>query len=399
MTKTVDTPCVVFATPGGLDGGGGIGRMTGYIVDQFATSATAPDTVILDTRGKGSVVFSPFYLGRTLLDLITIVSRRNVQLVHINVSERGSVWRKAIVQLAANLVNKPTVVHLHGATFVDYYESGRFAGQISRWLFRNCTIALVLGESWRVYLRDQVGTDPAKLRVLYNAVPDIGADITCRPPPRADAPLRLLVLANLSERKGISTLLRACHLLAKRGLKFRLTIGGGGDIEGYSRLAKELDVAEQCQFVGWVSREDAHAYVRSHDVLLLPSTHEGLPMVILEALSARLPVITTAVGSIPEVLSHGETASFVPVNQPDALADAIETLARTPDLYTRLSEQGRRLFIERFGIDAYGRSLQQIYRELATGKLPHLLAAPPERVTKPDTSASDETLIKNQGPS
>ncbi|ALG73268.1 glycosyl transferase family 1 [Azospirillum thiophilum] len=354
---------IVFATPGALDGGGGIGRMTGYVVDQFE-KAGAPRSIILDTRGTGSVLLSPFYLGVTLARMAWILALRRASVVHINVSERASFLRKAAVQAVAGLMGCPTVVHLHGASFVEYFEGGIFARAISRWLFNRCGRVVVLGDNWRDYLVQSVRTDPRKIRVLYNAVPDVGADLASRTPPEPGAVLSLLVLANLSERKGIGTLLRACALLKERGQPFHLTIGGGGDIDGYRAMAAGLGVAEECRFLGWIGREEAHAHIRSHDMLLLPSTHEGLPMVILEALSARLPVITTPVGSIPEVLADGETARIIPVNDAGALADAIAQVGRDPVLYGRLAENGRRLFLKQFVIDAYAKSLLAIYQEL-----------------------------------
>ncbi len=364
MPKNRSRIRVIFATPGALDGGGGIGRMTGYIVDQFKESRTAPEAVVLDTRGDGSVLMSPFYLTGTLARLAVLLARRRASIVHINVSEHGSFWRKATVQLLAGLFGCPTVVHLHGATFIEYFNSGPVSRALSRWLFDRCSLALVLGESWRDFLVQSVGTAPHKVRVLYNAVPDIGADLPPRAAPAAGSELSLLVLANLSERKGIGTMLHACRRLKRAGLRFRVTIGGGGDVEGYRSMAEELGVAAECRFLGWVSRDEAHAFIRSHDLLLLPSTHEGLPMVILEALSAGLPVVTTPVGSIPEVLTDGETARIIPVNDSEALARAVTDLASQPAVYARLSREGRRLFLEKFVIEAYGRSLQKLYGEL-----------------------------------
>ncbi|CBS88794.1 glycosyltransferase family 4 protein [Azospirillum lipoferum] len=361
--ETAKRTVVVFATPGALDGGGGIGRMTGYVVDQFDKTGTTR-SIILDTRGTGSVLLSPFHLGLTLARMAWILARRRASVVHINVSERGSFLRKAAVQAVAGLLSCPTVVHLHGASFVEYFEGGPFARAISRWLFNRCGRVVVLGDNWRDYLVQSVRTDPRKIRVLYNAVPDVGADLGTRPPPEPGAVLSLLVLANLSERKGIGTLLRACALLKERGQPFRVTIGGGGDVDGYRAMAAELGVAEECSFLGWIGREEAHAHIRSHDMLLLPSTHEGLPMVILEALSARLPVITTPVGSIPEVLTDGKTARIIPVNDSAALADAVVEVGNDPALYSRLAEQGRRLFLKQFVIDAYAKSLLAIYQEL-----------------------------------
>ncbi|WP_207456463.1 glycosyltransferase family 4 protein [Azospirillum sp. SYSU D00513] len=358
--------CIVFTTPGALEGGGGIGRMTGYIVDQFEASAAKPDTVVLDTRGKGSVWMSPLYLTATLARLGWLAARGRASIVHINVSEGASVPRKAAIQFVAKLFGRPTVVHLHGATFIDYCRESAVGRAMSRWLFRHCDRAVVLGKEWSGFLAEELGIAPQKIRILYNAVPDFAADGLEREPPPQGATLSLLVLANLSERKGIGTLLHACEILKQRGVRFRLTLGGGGDVDGYREMAARLGIAEDCSFHGWVSREQAHEMLRSHDMLVLPSTHEGLPMVILEALAARLPVVTTPVGSIPEVLKHAETAMIVPVNEREALADSILELAGDPDLYRRLSEEGRRLFVRLFDIGAYADALNALYEEMQT---------------------------------
>ncbi|WP_448192530.1 glycosyltransferase family 4 protein [Azospirillum sp. sgz301742] len=360
---------VAFATPGALDGGG-IGRMTDYIVDQLdrrgERTGGGPETLVLDTRGRGSVFLSPLYLAAALGRLARLLSRGEVDTVHINVSERASFVRKAAVQAIANLFGAPTVVHLHGASFIDYFHGGPFARAISRWLFRQCGQAIVLGHGWRDFLVAEVGIDPAKVEVLYNAVPDFADSVfrAERQPPHAGRPATLLVLAHLSERKGIGTLLQACRTLKDRGFAFRLTLGGNGDVDGYRRMAAALGIDAECDFLGWVSREQAHELIRSHDALLLPSTHEGLPMVILEALCARLPVITTPVGSIPEVLHQRETALIVPVGDRVALADAVQELTGDPALYRRMGEAGRRLFEEQFTIEGYCERLCAIYDAL-----------------------------------
>lgn len=358
---------VAFATPGALDGGG-IGRMTDYIVDQLARrgkrAADGPEALVLDTRGRGSVFLSPLYLAAALGRLARLLARDEVDAVHINVSEHGSFLRKAAVQATADLFGAPTVVHLHGASFIDYFRGGPFARAISRWLFRRCGRAIVLGQGWRDFLVAEVGIDPAKVDVLYNAVPDFTGPGAVKHPPQAGRPVALLVLAHLSERKGIGTLLHACRTLRDRGFPFRLTLGGNGDVEGYRRLAAGLGIDDACDFLGWVSREQAHDLIGSHDALLLPSTHEGLPMVILEALCARLPVITTPVGSIPEVLQPRETALIVPVGDRTALADAVQELAGDPALYRRLGEAGRRLFEAQFTIKGYCERLCTVYDAL-----------------------------------
>lgn len=369
MTERDESPRAVFATPGGVDGGG-MGRVTGYIVDHLR--ATGCDPVVLDTRGGGPVALSPFYLAAALGRLAVLAVARRAGVVHINVSERGSVVRKAVMLAAARALGVPAVMHLHGANFVEYFESGAVAHTLSRWLFTRSDRVIVLGDGWRDYLVHKVGVHADRVHVLHNAVPDIAPT----PGPALDTPgeggrpVRLLILANLCERKGIGTTLKAASLLKGRGLRFRLLFGGSGDVAGYTRMARDLGVGTEAEFLGWVTRDQAHALIRSSDLLLLPSTHEGLPMVILEALCARLPVVTTPVGSIPEVLTDGETARIVPVNDAEALAGAVAGLAADAHARTRLAAAGRRLFEQLFQIEGYCRHLQAIHRAAAGGAAP-----------------------------
>lgn len=370
MERNTPAVRIAFVTPGGLDAGGGIGRMTGYIVDCFRGDDRGPACDVIDPRGGGSVWWSPFFLAGAIVRLGERLARHRVDLVHINVSERTSFLRKSAMLMVARLFGCPTVAHLHGASFVEFFEHNPIARALSRWFFNRATGTIVLGSGWRDYLVQRVGVDPAKVHVLYNAVPDIGPGPADRSrgivPGR---PVSLLVLANLSERKGIGTLLAAVRVLKDRGVAFRLTLGGGGDVEAYQKRAAELGVAAQCRFLGWVGRDEAHALIHGADMLLLPSTHEGLPMVILEALSAGLPVVTTPVGSIPEVLRHDDTALLVPIERPDALADAIQRLATDPGLYRRLSEAGRTLYLRRFAIRAYCATLAALYEDIVrTGR-------------------------------
>lgn len=369
MTERDESPRPVFATPGGVDGGG-MGRVTGYIVDQLR--ATGYDPVVLDTRGGGHVALSPFRLAAALGRLAVLGLTRRAGVVHINVSERGSVVRKALVLAAARALGVPTVMHLHGANFVEYFESGGIARGLSRWLFSRSDRVIVLGDGWRDYLVHTVGIGADKVHVLHNAVPDIAPvpGPALDPPGETGRPLRLLILANLCERKGIGTALRAAARLKAQGVRFRLLFGGAGDVEGYTRMARDLGVGAEAEFLGWVTREQAHALIRSSDMLLLPSTHEGLPMVILEALCARLPVVATPVGSIPEVLADRETALIVPVNDAEALAGAVAALAGDAGLRTRLAAAGRRLFEQLFQIEGYCLRLQAIHRAAAGGEAP-----------------------------
>jgi len=155
----------------------------------------------------------------------------------------------------------------------------------------------------------------------------------------ADAPV-LGVLARLAPQKGLTYLLAAMPaILARYPDTYALVVG-----EGYLRpelesQAAALGVDGRVLFVGY--RENVVDYLHASDLFVLPSLFEGMPLSILEAMGAELPVIATAVDGTPEVVVEGETGLLVPPADPPALAEAVNRLLGDPELAARMGQAGR----------------------------------------------------------
>jgi glycosyltransferase involved in cell wall biosynthesis len=158
--------------------------------------------------------------------------------------------------------------------------------------------------------------------------------------------------------------LAAIAKLRSEGLKIEATLAGGGELERYKGEAATLQLGEAARFLGLVSADRVAALLASADAFVLPSHEEGLPMAILEALSARVPVVATPVGSIPEVLEHNKTCLFVTPGSVDELADAIRILVTDPQTGRRLAENGRRLYERDFDFDEYMARLLDVYGQV-----------------------------------
>jgi glycosyltransferase involved in cell wall biosynthesis len=169
------------------------------------------------------------------------------------------------------------------------------------------------------------------------------------------------VVGRLSFEKGVDVFLRACDVLRRRGRAFSaLIVGDGPELDRLLALRRELGLAEVVAF------RPSTAAVRSIyaaiDALVIPSRSEGLPNVLLEALAEDLPVVSTAVGGVPEVLEDPMAGLVVPSGDPAALADAMVRVAdvgRTP-----AAQRARRVCVERFSLDARARAHVALYREL-----------------------------------
>lgn len=172
------------------------------------------------------------------------------------------------------------------------------------------------------------------------------------------------VVARLEPEKGHRHLLDAWETVAREAPDAWLLIVGEGSLERELRAraaAMPREAADRVIFTG--RRDDISALTGDLDVAVLPSLREAQGISLLEAMARQRPVVASAVGGIPEVVTDGLDGLLVPAANPSALADALVRLARSPGLRARLGEAGYRTVAERFSIGAQVRRIQALYDE------------------------------------
>ena len=342
--------------------GGGMGSIMAYLASMRHDPSGRFDFKRLESRGGGTIAVSPFFLALAIGRIVWEALRGRLAIVHLNLAERGSVFRKAVLMAVTKLVGGRVLLHLHAAQIVQFHGSmGPPGRSLLRWMFRTADHCVVLGEFWRHWVIDTFDVRPSRVGIVYNGVP---ATLACAPAARSGGQFHLLFVGNLLERKGVKDLLRAFATPAMKARDIRLTMAGGGRVDLYRAMAADLGIADRVTFTGWVSQNDARGLMVGSDALILPAYDEGLPLVILEALASRIPVICTPVGSISEVLVHRSTALFVTPGDEAGIADAIATLIDRPDLGKELSAAGAALYDRLFTMEAFARSIGSLYAAL-----------------------------------
>jgi glycosyltransferase involved in cell wall biosynthesis len=223
------------------------------------------------------------------------------------------------------------------------------------------TSALVtVSEYNAVYLRTVVGKG-LPIHCVRN-----GVEVT---PPTADRPDGpVLCVARLVPKKGVDVLIEATALLASRVSDMRVEIIGGGPMEEWLRKRTEaLGVHDRVRFVGPQASDQVEAAFRRCSMVVLAcrvaedGDRDGMPTVLTEAMARGLPVVSTTVAGVPELVRHGETGLLVRPEDPAALAEAIEILRRDRGLAGRLGRAGRQLVAERFDPERSARLLQRVF--------------------------------------
>lgn len=341
--------------------GGGMFKIADYLVQSQYVDNRYPELRALDSRGGGAALLSFFVVLKALFFILK--GRVSGQLlgVHVNVAERLSFFRKGLIILFSCLLGLPVVLHLHAAQLPAFYHQlPQVIKFIVRYVFSKATVCVVLGEKAKKFIVEELNVEPEKIRIVINGVPIIKSDKK-----KENDTFNILFLGNLMERKGVSDLLKALATDEMRQKKnWKASFAGGGDIEGYKKLASNLGLDDSVTFVGWVNQVQAADLFATASVLVLPSYDEGLPLVILEAIGRGVPVICTPVGEIPDFFEDKKTAYFVNAGDVNGIANALIKIQETPQLLDRLSVNGLAYYQQTFSFDAFLRSIYQVYDEV-----------------------------------
>ncbi len=344
--------------------GGGMFKVADYLIQSQGPGGSAR-LQPLDTRGSGPAALSVLVLLLALLRLVRARLAGTVAGVHVNMAERLSLLRKSAIVLSCRALRLPVVLHLHAAQLHHFYRRLPAPLQrLTRWVFRQASCCVVLGQAGRRFVVGELGVPPERVRVLINGVPEPAVPRRTAPATgTASARRQVLFVGNLSERKGVSDLLAALALPGFDAARTQVRIAGGGDVKHYRERARALGLGDWVHFEGWADQGQVAELMAASDVLVLPSYDEGLPLVILEALAHGLAVVCTPVGEIPDALADGEEALFVPPGDPRALAAQLQRVLADHALRLRLEHRGRARHAADFSMQRFFEGVAAIHRE------------------------------------
>jgi len=304
---------------------------------------------------------SPLRDLRGLLELTALVRRERPHIVHVNSAKAGALGR-----LAACLARVPIRIYtVHGWSFKAHggASSALYRGA-ERALRPLTTTTICVAESERRAGLDAGTCDEATTVVIHNGV---------ELPPTAAAggsrsgAYRLVTVGRLQAPKDPLTLIRALAELGRPGEA--VIAGDGPDRPAVESEVRRLGMESVVRLAG--ERNDVAELLAAADLFVLSSRSEGLPLSILEAMAAGLPVVASSVGGVPELVVDGETGLLVPPDDPHALAAAIERLLDDSALRRRLGAAGRTRVWEHFDLASARRAHLDLYRTvLADAGLP-----------------------------
>jgi len=287
---------------------------------------------------------------------------RYLRVVQADVLHCHNIFATLHGTLAARLAGGiPVVMTKHGAGAL-----GRGAGTgLKRFLVRQAQVAAVSQEAADV-MRPWVSSGHRPVRTIFNGLSLAPYE---KLPSREEARRRLGlpsgsfvagIVARVSGQKGHLALVEAfARVLLQKPDAFLLVVGEGRALPDVKDRVRALEVEEQVLFLG--ARSDVPEILAAMNVFCLPSETEGMPMTVLEAMAAGLPVIATGVGAVPEMVEPGKTGILLRTNSPAELTSALCSLAGDSGRAHAMGAAGRRRLVERFSLDQTLAAYEELY--------------------------------------
>ncbi|WP_022798878.1 glycosyltransferase family 4 protein [Thermus islandicus] len=288
-----------------------------------------------------------------LWEVAALLKRLSPHLVHAHSSKAGFLGR-----LAARALGVKSVYTAHGWAFTEGVPEGRrrLALAMERLAGRLGDRVIAVSRYDRdLALRHRV-VSPQKLRVVWNGVPET----PLRARPEAHPP-RLVMVARFAPPKDHALLLRA--LAGLRELPWTLDLVGEGPLLPQAQaLARALGLAERVRFLG--ARRDVAEVLAQAQVFVLATHWEGLPLSVLEAMRAGLPVVATDVGGVGEAVVEGNTGFLVGRGDEVGLRRKLSLLLENPSLRASMGEAGRRRYEEAFTLERMLLETWRVYEDV-----------------------------------
>lgn len=330
-----------------------------WVGERSTGTPVALDVVV--THVEGGAGARAWVMVTGVLGALRRILAGRVDLVHVHLSKRSSVLRKGAILLVARFRGTPTVVHAHAGLFPEWFDGLPGA---ARAVVRQLLVAdrvVVLSEASREDYAGRLATPPSRIVVVPNPVewPDTVGERDMA------GPVVGVFLGRLTAQKGIDDLVTAVgRLPAEQRDRFRLVAAGHGEADRVRTMVARAGLDDIVEVRTWIGAEERDALLARAQLLVLPSTFEGMPMSVLEAMAWGVTPVVTPVGGLATLVRDGENGVVVPVGDPDALATALAKLVADDALRVALGRRAR-ADVRMYAADAWATRLTDMWSSLA----------------------------------
>jgi glycosyltransferase involved in cell wall biosynthesis len=315
--------------------------------------------VAKDKLTRSNIIFNLMNFFYRCFKLIMLILIKKPEIVHIHVSSYMGFWQKAIYHKIAKLFGKKTILHMHGADFKEFYEknSKKTKSGITA-ILDSADGIIALSSDWNFFYSSI--SNNKNIFIIENAIENINKKAFKRIYPISS--FIVLFVGRICKRKGAYDLLAAISRIDNPMMKF-VFVGPYEDKEKFISELKRLKIENRCELIGEIIGKDRFTYFASGDAFVLPSYAEGLPVAILEAMYFGLPIISTTVGAIPEVIKK-ENGILIHPGDIAGLHRSIVQIYNDHDLRDQMNKKNVQLINKRYTLTHFKIKLEKTYNNM-----------------------------------
>jgi glycosyltransferase involved in cell wall biosynthesis len=301
-------------------------------------------------------------------DLLRFCIFTKPDLVYFTLTPNGAAFYRDIFYVGIlKLTSVKRLYHIH-AKEVPESMLTPLGRSLQRWAFRGAKVIFLSPSIYKGFSKIVLRSN---CYFLPNGIPDeAGPYPNGAGGKRDEDPPHILFFSNIGVTKGPMILLRALGMLRKKGLQFRASFAGHWESrkveDQFYRLVEENSLADVVEYRGPKFGDEKKSIFRSANIVAFPTYNDTFPVVILEAMSFSLPVVSTFEGAIPDIVVNNETGFLIPVKDAYVLAEHIELLMKKPSLARQFGKAGRTRFLEHFTYARFEDRLKDIFWRCTT---------------------------------
>lgn len=308
-----------------------------------------------------------------IMSLIRFIIKFRCRIIHISLSSYYSFYKGAIFWLIASLFRRKRIFHLHGGYFETFYEGSR--SRIKRfieYIFQQSDCVIVLSKYWKSFVEDKLKVIPKKIVILNNCYSEdfniLEERMRESGSEKSKNGFQLLFIGALTKNKGVMDLIDICVEVRKTLDHFILYVVGEEREKGIKEkihiAVQHEDLSNHVVLMGEIRGENKLKMFYDSDVFVLPSYVENFPVTVVEAMRAGLPVITTSVGAIPEIIDDHKNGFLLTPGDVSSFAKKIDLLANDINMRNVMSRKNIRKAMKEFNPEYYSSKLLKIYDQL-----------------------------------
>jgi len=328
------------------------------VVNSYLNSCINKDYPIffIPTHIETNTILKIIYFISSIVKSSLYFLNPQYKIIHMHISKHGSIMRKNIFIKISKILKKKIILHTHGAEFFSYYNQLKKNQKIKLSNILNKSDAfIVLSEKRKKEYAKIIAKD--KIHIIPNFI-----SIPKTLEKKSKQLINIITLGRLGNRKGTYDLINALNIIKQ--LNFEANLAGDGDLNTYQKYIDNFKLTKQIKLLGWISGDNKKELLEKADIFVLPSYFEDMPMAILEAMAYGIPIISTNIAGIPEVVENNANGFLIKPGDINNLANKLKTLIINKSLRCQMGKRSLKIIREKFEQSLIEKRILIIYKNL-----------------------------------